>query len=205
MESIELYLRMAQEYDEKRFYEEALVWYKKIENNPKVYERIGEYYYLGYGCGRDKNEAEKYFEKAAQYDNVDALCNLALCKNQLEEKLMLYKRAANQGAPYAMNMVGIILEELQNQESSQAIEWFKKSADAGYPVGCFNYAMNVGDPTEKMNYLKKAADKREVHAILKYAEYLEKGQYCEKDEKKAKQLRMNLTRVNNAPYNKSNY
>lgn len=190
----ESYLDMALAFEAAEKYKQALVWYRKIENNPDVYETIGEYYYLGRGCGQDKAMAEKYFQKAAAYANVDALCNLALCKRKTETALACYRRAADKGSAYAMNMVGILLEDLDpaNIGSAETIRWFKKAADAGSEYGCYNYAMNTEDINEKMQYLEKAADMDCFVAMEKYAEYLSSGLFGETDPEKALEIRKRI-------------
>ncbi len=191
----ETYLDMAESFEAKGNYEKALVWYKKIQGNGDVYEIIGEYLYLGRGCGKDEREAKKYFKKAAEAGNTDALCNIALCEKDLEKKLELYKKSAELGNAYAMNMVGIIQEDMENSDSSQIIQWFKRAADAGSEIGCFNYAMNIDNSNEKIKYLTMAAKKDCIEALDKLSEYLSKGTYGIKDLEKAKVMRVRITQL----------
>lgn len=66
--------------------------------------------------------------------------------------------------------------------------WFKKAADAGSEAGCYNYAMNVDDPIDKIKYLENAVEKGYIVAMEKYADYLLKGIFCKKNISKAEQL-----------------
>lgn len=185
----ETYFDMAKSFEEKGNYEKALVWYRKIQNNGDVYEIIGEYLYFGRGCGKDVCEAKKYFEKAAELGNIDALCNLALCEEDLDKKLYLYKMASDKGCSYAMNMMGIVSEETNLSDSSLICKWFKQAADTGSELGCYNYAMNCDDDHERMKYLELAVNKEYIVAMETYIYYLENGLYCNKDVAKAEEIR----------------
>lgn len=194
----ETYLDMANTYKEQGNYEKALIWYKKIKDNADVYELIGECLYKGKGCGKNVDEAKEYFKKAADMNNTDAMCNLALCLDDLDEKLYWYKKAADSGLAYAMNMVGIILEDINDAISEESIEWYKKAADAGSDIGCYNYAMNVTNDDDKIAYIKKAAEKELLIAMKEYAEYLTIGLHCGKDIEKANELKLKIRRVKTA-------
>lgn len=188
----ETYLDMAKAFESQGDFEKALVWYRKIINNGDVYETIGEYLYLGRGCGKNECEAKKYFEKAAEYGNVDAFCNLALCEKELEKKLECYKNAAARHSAYAMNMAGIISEELREGGEELPEQWFKKSADAGSEAGCYNYAMYCENDEERMKYLELAVEKECIPAMEMYIFYLEHGCHCKKNEEKAAEVKKKL-------------
>ena len=184
----ETYLDIAKGFESQGNYEKALSWFRKIQDDAEVYETIGEYLYQGRGCGKDKQEAKNYLEKAAMYQRTDAMCNLALCEEELEDKLYWYRKAAEEGDAYAMNMAGIIVEDMDSDNYDESVSWFKKAAEAGSEVGCYNYAMNIDDSDEKIKYLELAVDKDYLPAMEKYAEYLKHGIYCEKDPVKADKL-----------------
>ena len=191
----ETYLDMAKSFEIQGNYEKALVWYRKIQDNADVYETIGEYLYRGRGCGKDKQEAKKFFKKAAEYQCIDAMCNLALCEDDLDSKLLWYKRAAEKGNAYGMNMVGIILEDKGTDNTDECTLWFKKAADAGSEIGCYNYAMNVDDAATRIKYLEAAVEKEYIVAMEKYADYLARGIFCEKDVSKAEQLKKKIRQL----------
>lgn len=191
----ETYFDMAKSFETQGNYEKALVWYKKITGDADVYEKIGEFLYFGRGCGKDDEEAKKYFELAAELDNTDALCNLALMENTLDKKIVFYKRAAEKDSAYAMNMLGIIYEEKEGQGAEQALECFKKAADSGSVEGCYNYVLNTEDPAEKIQYLKKASEQEYVLAMKKYADCLREGQYCDKNPAKAEEIMKKLRSI----------
>lgn len=197
----ETYLDMANTYEKQGNYEKALIWYKKIKDDADVYELIGEYLYKGKGCGKNVDEAKEYFRKAADMNNADAMCNLALCLDDLDEKLYWYEKAADNGLAYAMNMVGIILEDINNEISAESIEWYKKAADAGSDIGCYNYAVNTQDDENKIAYMKKAAEKELLIAMEEYAEYLTIGLHCEKNIEKANELRFKIRQIKMSPDN----
>jgi TPR repeat protein len=64
------------------------------------------------------------------------------------------------------------------QNPDEATRFFKMSADAGAPVGMFNYCfavLNSDRRTEALHYLKKAADLGHPDALYNYALSLEDG------------------------------
>lgn len=130
---------MAKSLEKRGEYEKALSWYRKIENDAETYECIGEYLYFGKGCEENKEEAKAYFLKAANLGNVEAMCNYALCVSDPMEKIRFYKMAAEQNNAYAMNMVGIIIEEFHVEGEGTPLEWFQKSALAGDEAGIRNH------------------------------------------------------------------
>ena len=190
----ETYLDMARAFESAGKFGQALTWYQKIEGNPDVYETIGEYYYLGRGCGKDKVSAKRFFQRAAEFGNIDALCNLALCEESYDLKHTYYSKAAENGSAYAMNMLGIILEDMKPEAigSNEVIQWYKKAADMGSAIGCYNYAINVADAEVKIRYLEKAVAMDCVIAMEKYMAYLNKGQYCKRDPKKAEAIKKRI-------------
>ena len=163
------YLDMAKECRNEHDYEKAIHYLKKISPNSEICEMLGE---LFYSCGNesDKAEAEGYFKQAEDYfrwaakeGNFEAMCNYAYFCADSEEKLMYYKRAADAGIGYAMNMVGILMEKKcadadDPKEKNAPAAWFRKAADAGEPVGAYNYSFYTDDEEEKKQYLKQAAD-----------------------------------------------
>ncbi len=170
----------------------ALKWYRKIQGSGAVYEIVGEYYYLGRGCEKNTTKAAEYFEKAAKLGETDAICNLALCTDDKSRKLELYKAAADAGVAYAMNMVGIVLEESDQKGAGTPEEWFRKAAYAGLVEGCYNYALNTEDVDEKLKYLRLAADQNFLPALEKLAFYLEQGIYLDSDRAAATAIRKKI-------------
>ncbi len=184
----ETYLDMARIFEEELDFARARKWYQKIEGSGEVYEILGEYYYLGRGCRRDVQKARLYFEKAAFLGETDALCNQALCEEDPGKKLELYKRAAMRGLAYAMNMVGIVLEEYGLEDAYPAVKWFYDAANEGLPEGCYNYAMNTKAAGDVKLYLQKAAEKNFIPAMEKYALFLQEGWLCKRNPEEAEKL-----------------
>jgi TPR repeat protein len=63
-------------------------------------------------------------------------------------------------------------------DAAEAARFFKMSADAGCTTGMFNYCfsvLNSGKRQEALEYLKRAADRGNIDALLNYALALEQG------------------------------
>lgn len=129
-------------------------------DNANAAELIGEIY----KSENKGSEALKYFEKAAQLGNKDAVFNMAIMYDKglgiREDKLLAakwYKVGVENGDPMCMANLGYILEcgptEMRNEKS--AFELYLKAAENGYVdswnnVGlCYKRGIGVSTSFEK--------------------------------------------------------
>ena len=166
---------LARNAENNRDYEHALTYYLKMPNNLEAIEKVGEYYYFGRGCEKDIEKARKYFKLAGDKGNNDAICNLALCTEDITEKVRLYRCAALQGSSYAMNMVGILIEKYRIEDCGTPYEWYEKAAKAGNLCGMYNLAMHTPDCMTALKLLKTAADKGHKASEKLYSRIKELG------------------------------
>ena len=105
---------------------------------------IGQAYEKGVDTATDKVEATKWYRKAADQGNAEAMFRLGRIvsegaqgvKKSPELAAKLYESAAKQGHVEAENWLGYSYEHglgIQQNDAS-ALEWYKKSADAGLAV-----------------------------------------------------------------------
>jgi TPR repeat protein len=99
----------------------------------------------------NKVEAAKWFRKAADQGNIEAMFRLARIvsegaqgiKKSPELAAKLYESAARQGHVEAQNWLGYSYQHglgIQQSDAS-AVEWYKKAADAGLAVGQNNLGL----------------------------------------------------------------
>ena len=112
---------------------------------------VGKAYEQGGDTGINRVEAAKWYGKAADQGNVEAMFRLARLvsegaqgvKKNLELAAKLYESAARQGHVEAQNWLGYSYQHgygIQQSDAS-AIEWYKKAADAGLAVAQNNLGL----------------------------------------------------------------
>lgn len=111
-----------------------------------------------------------------------------------ETLLRLFRKAAEQGHPYAQVFLGSALREgigIQKNEE-EAISWFRKAAQLGYPPaqGLLGFALHMGISVEKneeeaASWFRKAAEQGEAHSQWCLGVFLAKGIGVEKNESEA--------------------
>jgi len=123
---------------------------------PLVWHTIGTAYNTGRGIKRDKGEAIRWFQRAADAGFAPAMVNLALCLQRPEPGI----------------------------DPAGAIRWFRKAADKGYAGGMvwlgFAYREGSGVPcdyTESVQWFIKAVEAGDSHSMIQvgrmYARYLQ--------------------------------
>lgn len=108
-----------------------------------------------------------------------------------KEKVFYYtKLASRQGDPEMMNNYGALLSEAGHEK--EGFRWYKQSADAGEPVGCYNvgwgyeYGKGVTENQRKaFGYYMKAAQKEYPDAYFKLGSFYYDGDEAEEDNAKA--------------------
>jgi TPR repeat protein len=128
----------------------------------------------GEGVTQNYEEAVKWYRKAAEMGNLNAMNNLGACyedgqgvPKDLEESVKWYRKAAEQGSAIAQRNVGLayIRGEGVVQNNESALGWIKKSATQGdahaqYLLGV-GYSGIDGIPvnhSEMFNWFRKAAE-----------------------------------------------
>lgn len=126
-------------------YTAAVYWYRKAaeKGNAIAQCNLGYCYSLGQGVPQDFTEAVLWYKKAADQGNFTALSNLATnyyygmgVPRDVTQALFYYKKAnesMKDGSPRAQYGIGLCYaygpDYLQDEEA--ALNWFKKSANAG--------------------------------------------------------------------------
>ena len=159
-EKLKNQLKLADYYEDRKDYENAIYWYKKQhgENSVKTQFYAGTLYYRL----KDYTKAIDWFERAAMQNNINAQLNAALLyeeKKDYTKAFHWYKKAAEQNNSSAQYNLGYAYSRGlgTNKDYTKAFHWYQKAAeqnnsDAQYKLGTMYYN---GDGTEKNN--KEAA------------------------------------------------
>ena len=125
----------------------AAQWYQKSAeagNGYAMYYLAMDYEY-GEGVAQSEVKAKEWYEKAAYKQIPEAECRLGeYCfdEGNYAKARFWYKRAADRGNGEALNMQGILRssEEYGLHNDRKAVEYYWKSAEAGYGWGMYNLA-----------------------------------------------------------------
>jgi len=125
----------------------AAQWYRKSAeagNGYAMYYLAMDYEY-GEGVAQSEVKAKEWYEKAAYKQIPEAECRLGeYCfdEGNYAKARFWYKRAADRGNGEALNMQGILRssEEYGLHNDRKAVEYYWKSAEAGYGWGMYNLA-----------------------------------------------------------------
>jgi uncharacterized protein len=110
--------------------------------NPDAQTKLGVMYATGLGMKKDKQEAARWYRKAADQGNPAGQWNLAFMYVKGEgglatdfvEARKLFEQAAEAGFPNAQYDLGVMLLDGLGgkQDQAEAKRWFQKAADQGY-------------------------------------------------------------------------
>jgi TPR repeat protein len=112
--------KIAQIYYNAKDYKNAMQWYLKAGNyaeyiNPKLFNRIGEMYFVGQGVEKDYKKAFEWYTKSATQGNAIGQANLGNMyhnglgvEKDFTKAIEWYEKAANQGDAYSQNRLGIM-------------------------------------------------------------------------------------------------
>ena len=145
--------------------------------------RLGYNYEAGVsGFKKDKDEAFKWYFKAAMKDYAPALCRLAKCFYQgdgiarnVNDAIKYMTMAAEQGLPVAQCYLGTM--HYNNGNYAKAVKWYRKAAEQGYENAqqklgkC--YEDGIGVPKSNMEALKWY-NFNQSEATVIYREYWKK-------------------------------
>lgn len=101
---------------------------------------LGNCYYVGQNTTQDYTKAFKWYKKAAEKGNTEAMCGLGSCysegigtKQDINKGFEWIQKAADLNNPIGMSMLGTYYEngEVVNKDLTIAIKWYKKAASLG--------------------------------------------------------------------------
>ncbi|MBO7398826.1 MAG: sel1 repeat family protein [Clostridia bacterium] len=110
------------------------------EGDPEMCAFLGKEFYYGWNIPQDLDRALRYLTVASE--SGDAISQFTLgfmywsgrgTEPNLDEAYKWFLKAAEQGVPEAMyNVAKILLTKDFEKNKSEAINWLRKSANAGY-------------------------------------------------------------------------
>lgn len=110
------------------------------EGDPEMCAFLGKEFYYGWNIPQDLDRALRYLTVASE--NGDAISQFTLgfmywsgreTEPDLDKALKWFLLAAEQGVPEAMfNVAKILLTKDFEKNKPEAVEWLKRSANAGY-------------------------------------------------------------------------
>ena len=123
------------------------------EGDALVQLYVAGMYLFGYGVPRDYSEAVKWFRKAAEQGNVDALNNLGVAyrdgqgvPQDYAEAVKWFLKAAQKGSQIAPASLGALYANGQGvpRDFAEAVKWFRVGAELGnawaqYDLGVAHY------------------------------------------------------------------
>ena len=121
------------------------------EGDPEMCAFLGKEFYYGWNIPQDLDRALRYLTVASE--NGDAISQFTLgfmywsgrgTEPDLDKALKWFLLAAEQGVPEAMfNVAKILLTKDFEKNRAEAVEWLKRSANAGYEKGCAKSAAPI--------------------------------------------------------------
>ena len=193
----------ATEFDLNKAFE-----YYKIaadKNLPQALYQVGRYLKYGYNeIAPDVEASLPYLQKAAEYDNAQALTEMGLIEETKEtpdyaKAFEYFDKAAAIGYPYANYLKGLYLENDYHQSGERdeqtAFECYNYAAqyndvNALYETGrCYKYGIGIDEnPDMAIHYLQQAADANHAKALTELALCYESGYGVAEDRQKAVDL-----------------
>ena len=153
---------------------------------------LGFMYAKGVNTEINEGEAVRWYELAAQQDNVTAQFNLGVMHAQgrgvqrnYREASYWYAKAAEQGDPEAQAILHMMYSKGIGVEKNDqaAFEWCRRAAEGGHLNACFRlggmYWKGTGveqDLESAFQWFKRAADRGHISAQLMLAYLYGKGQ-----------------------------
>jgi TPR repeat protein len=148
----------------------GLAWFKRAaaQNNLDAINMVGRCLENGWGCPADVTLASTYYRRAAHAGHAWAQYNLGHLyldglgvEQDAGKAYRYYLDAATQDHERAMNLAGRCCEEGWGtpKDLSAAADWYRRSAEAGYFRGQYNWAsvlVRCGRSDEAVPWLEKA-------------------------------------------------
>lgn len=147
-------------YRKQENYLLAMEWYTKAVNtedeNSDAMNSLGLMYYNGEGVSEDEETAKKWFIRAAENNNINAINNLGWLYKQDEDyvqSVYWYQKSAQKGNEEGMFELGCAYDFGRglNQNKNEAFRWYEKAAEQGHnqAMGYLGYAYKNGEGTEQ--------------------------------------------------------
>ena len=171
--------RKAAEAEAKRKAEEAK---RKAEEEERK-RKEPDVCILPEGVEEDDEEAVKWYRKAAEQGNADAMYKLGKCfynglgvEEDEEEAVKWFRKAADQGNADAMHKLGFcyLFGRGVKYDKEEAVKWYRKAAEQGnadamYDLGdCYNCGWGVEeDEEEAVKWYRKAAEHGNLLALIR--------------------------------------
>ncbi|KAK8876526.1 hypothetical protein M9Y10_006742 [Tritrichomonas musculus] len=173
--------------------EKANKYYKKSADSKYLpaMKKYADNLFKGNGIEMNKEEAFKYYKLAAEEKDSSSMfkCGVMLDKgdgieSNKEESIIYYKQVIDQGNREAMFNYGLIKEE---EDVSEANQYFKMSADLGYLPAMIKIAENSceGNGIEAFKYFYLASKQGDVESMFKCGEMLYKGDVITRNRERA--------------------
>ena len=136
---------------------------------------------LGMGCEKNKEEAEKWFRKAAEQghakarDYLDYLLMEQTPQDKNNNNYLIYqlRKAAEEGDVEVQYELGARLYygNKCNVNNEEAVKWFRKAAEQGYTKAQYllgqSFVLGMGckkDEKEAIKWFRKAAEQGHIKA-----------------------------------------
>lgn len=170
------------ENDERNFSKAAQLFKNAADQGHATAQFLlgGLYEVGGYGLQQDDQAAVRWFQKAADQENVDAMRHLGLCyikgngvNQNIETGFDWLKKAVVKGDAKAQYEIGQLYlnGDVVTQDNEMAVEWFRKSAEQGNAWGqfklgsCYMQGWGVSqDDNLALQWLLKSAQQGEADA-----------------------------------------
>lgn len=137
-------LELATDYYDKGFRKRGFALYKQAAElgYARAQHVVADCYQWGLGTKKDKSEAFRWYQKAAEQDYPQSVCYLASFYSfgeggvdcNIDEAVRLWKKAAELGDKEAQFTLGNLYYdgEYVEQNREEAIKWYRKSASQLY-------------------------------------------------------------------------
>ena len=199
----------------RRNYPLAAAWYRKAAQQGSA----GAAYNLGLlikdnlaGQEIDRNERRPLFEFAAKSGNASAMYELAMSIDARTEPApyqFWLRRAGEKGERRAMDRLGTDIQRGRagfKQDLAEGAAWYRKSAEAGFPMGMNNWGVvldeGVGVPVDAKAaalWMRRAAEKGECVAVVNLSGMYGSGKGVEKSEATQVSLLKNAMSLGSKP------
>jgi TPR repeat protein len=134
-------LKMGNDAHKKGDYGMAVEMYRKAAGQAEAQFKLGLMYNKGRGVAQNRQEAVKWFRKAAEQGFIMAQYNLGVMYHQglgvtqnHQEALKWFRKGAEQGFALAQYNLGVMYHNGQGvaQNHEEAVKWYRKAAEQGY-------------------------------------------------------------------------
>jgi TPR repeat protein len=157
-----------------------------LSKRPDAINMLGRCYELGWGVPADFGKAVEYYREAAEKSSDWARFNLGCLllegkgtARDVDEAFRLFMSAVEHGHVKSLNMVGRCYEHGWGctQNLAEAVQWFRRSAEAGDFRGQYRYAqflIGQGMLDDALPWLRLAIDQSHIELCREMAKVLSK-------------------------------